>query len=135
MSGLYLIKDKIILLENQKKGLCLITAFLQGLYLNNKDIHVTERMIIDDIVNAMKFVVENKSSFSHLSTKSIATISSWKDSLIDSVANGNGLHSGEFWNIEILESYIAAAKIPIGLYYYNEVNFIDNVFTTLLMHS
>lgn len=128
MSGLYLKKDNIGILENQKKGLCLITAFFQGLYLNNKEMsHQTESMITDDIVYAMKFIVEHKVTFSNLTSRSMSTIDSWskiipnRGSLIDSVAKNNGLHPGEFWNIEILERYISEAKIPVSIFYYMEV--------------
>ena len=125
MSGLYLSKDKIILLENQKKGLCLITAFFQGLYLNNKDIHATERMIIDDIVYAMKFVVEHNDYFSNnMSSKSLSIISSWTDKRIADVADGNGLKPGEFWNMEILEKYITQAMISVSVFYFIEVDVI-----------
>ena len=57
MLGLYLITDSIIYVENQKKGLCLISAFFQGLHRNNREMqanassHLTENRITDDIVN------------------------------------------------------------------------------------
>lgn len=129
MHGLYLITASVNFLENQKKGLCLISAFIQGLYPNSKDQHLTESLLTEEIVSAMSFVIANKKPFSDLDTISEEIVSTCNEQLIQHVSNKNGLHPGEFWNIEILEKYISLASIPVDLYYYVEVFVIDTICT------
>jgi len=119
MSAIYLDIDPNIMgiLENQKRGLCLISAFIQGL----GDSRLTPDMIKHEIVKAMEFVNKHEYFFTDMSNTSFTTISTWTDNIIEHVNNGFGLHPGQFWNIEILENYIVHANIAVRIYYYIEV--------------
>lgn len=121
MDALYLDKTKISILENQRKGLCLISAFFQGMESNVEGRRQCQEMITTEIVKAMTFVSDNIHFFGDISPSSYETISRWNASKICEVSKGRGLHSGEFWNIEILEKYIELAQIPAMVYYYVEV--------------
>jgi len=121
MDALYLEKSKIRVLENQRKGLCLISAFFQGMESSIEGARQCQEMITNEIVNAMTFVSDNVHFFGDISPASYDTISRWNAERICEVSKGRGLYSGEFWNIEILEKYIELAKIPVMVFYYIEV--------------
>ena len=94
MNGLYLDKcDELILLENQKRGLCLISAFFQG--LNYQD-HTRMGHILQDIVQAMNFVRENINDFQQMSGELIKIINGWNADLIQSVETGSSLKVENF---------------------------------------
>jgi len=116
MDGLYLPKcQELILLENQKKGLCLISAFFQGLFYQD---HTREGHILEEIVKAMTFVINNST---HFTPESVNIIDKWNGDLVNSIESGNPLKAGEFWNIEILENYIQKANIQRYIFYYREI--------------
>ena len=122
MDGLYLSKcDELVLLENQKKGLCLISAFFQGYYSQD---HNRERQILEEIVDAMNFVKENRLNkncdFDQLSGESMNIINAWTSDLISDVQSGHSLQ-GKCWNVEILESYIRNADIDCSIFYFREI--------------
>jgi len=73
MSAIYLDIDPNIMgiLENQKRGLCLISAFIQGL----GDSRLTPDMIKHEIVKAMEFVNKHEYFFTDMSNTSFTTIS------------------------------------------------------------
>ena len=121
MLGLYLKTDSIIFVENQKKGLCLISAFFQAMGPKDNKVLLPQSTITSEIWTAMKYVSENVNFFTDLSPPSYSTISLWTESILTHVANGGGLKPGQFWNIEILEKYIELARIPLMVYYYLEV--------------
>jgi len=119
MDGIYLPKcDELILLENQKRGFCLISAFFQGLF--DQD-HTREGHLLQEIVLAMSFVIENKDKFKKMSNESLNVIGRWNSDLIRGVESGNPLKLGEFWNVEILENYISIANIQCSIFYYREI--------------
>ena len=121
MDGLYIDKcDDLILLENQKKELCLISAFFQGLHFQD---HNRESHILLEIVQAMNFVWEKRDDFKEMysGSASVDIIAGWNSDLIKSVESGSSLKVGEFWNVEILEFYILESKIDCPIFYYREI--------------
>jgi len=119
MDGLYLAKcDQLILLENQKKGLCLVSAFFQGLFIED---HTREGQLLQEIVKAMNFVRVNRDHFTEMSVESGNIIDRWNEDLINNVESGFPLKVGEFWNVEILEYYIRNANIQCNIFYYKEI--------------
>ena len=119
MHGLYLQKSEdLILLENQKKGLCLISAFFQGLFFED---HTREVDLLKEIANAMSFVISNNVHFTDMSQQSIGVIETWDSKLVHSIESGGPLKFGQFWNVEILENYIDKANIQCSIFYFKEI--------------
>jgi len=70
----------------------------------------------------MAFVIEERDEISKLmSEESVNIIKRWNTELLQSVESGSSLKVGEFWNVEILETYIQFAKIECCIFYYREV--------------
>lgn len=119
MEDLYLEKcDQLVLLENQKRGFCLISAFFQGLLSHD---HSREGHLLQKIIQAMRFVISEKSEFGQMSGESLNVINKWNSNLILSIESGEPLKEGQFWNVEILENYIRVANIPCCIFYYREI--------------
>lgn len=106
-----LLRQDCIILDNNIKGLCLISAFFQEIYLQNREENLTGKLLLEKITEAMTFVSTNNIHFTDLSYISFAIISTWNDGLIKSIAKGiEGLKRDQYWNIEMLELYISLAK-------------------------
>ena len=69
MEDLFLEKcDQLVLLENQKRGFCLISAFFQGLHFHK---HSREGRLLQEIIQAMRFVILEKREFGDMSGESM----------------------------------------------------------------
>ena len=51
MTAIYVSKDTFIIVDNQNKGLCLISSLFQGMGSTNADLHQCQSMITKDIVS------------------------------------------------------------------------------------
>ena len=95
--------SRVELMENNGHGVCLFTSFLAGKHLPGRN----KTNPFQEVASAM-VAIRNSKELNLLSQTSRSIVEEWDDSTLNKLTQlRQGLPSEAFWNVELLEFYVA----------------------------